>query len=80
MRDLASSFRDAPAPDRTASAPGVWSEVGELRRVLVHRPGPELTRLTPANKEALLFDDLPWVDRAQEEHDGFVALLRSRGV
>jgi arginine deiminase len=62
------------------TAPGVRSEVGRLRTVLLHRPGNELRRLTPRNNDALLFDGLPWVDRAQEEHDGFAETLRSRGV
>ncbi|CAN5602496.1 arginine deiminase [soil metagenome] len=48
--------------------------------VILHRPGPELARLTPGNNDKLLFDGLPWVARAQEEHDAFAALLRSRGV
>jgi arginine deiminase len=48
--------------------------------VLLHRPGNELRRLTPRNNDALLFDGLPWVDRAQEEHDGFAAALQDRGV
>lgn len=59
---------------------GVDSEVGTLRAVILHRPGPELKRLTPRNNDALLFDGLPWVARAQDEHDAFAALLRSRGV
>ncbi|HET7172853.1 MAG TPA: arginine deiminase [Nocardioidaceae bacterium] len=59
---------------------GVDSEVGQLRTVLLHRPGPELKRLTPRNNDSLLFDAIPWVDRAQEEHDGFASALRSRGV
>jgi arginine deiminase len=58
----------------------VRSEVGTLRTVLLHRPGNELRRLTPRNNDALLFDGLPWVDRAQEEHDAFAAALRDRGV
>jgi arginine deiminase len=62
------------------TAPGVRSEVGRLRTVLLHRPGNELRRLTPRNNDALLFDGLPWVDRAQEEHDAFAETLRSRGV
>jgi arginine deiminase len=62
------------------TASGVRSEVGRLRTVLLHRPGNELRRLTPRNNDALLFDGLPWVDRAQEEHDGFAETLRSRGV
>ncbi|MCG5430955.1 arginine deiminase [Mycobacterium sp. MYCO198283] len=64
----------------TAYALGVNSEVGTLRAVILHRPGPELQRLTPRNNDALLFDGLPWVARAQEEHDAFADLLRSRGV
>jgi arginine deiminase len=58
----------------------VDSEVGTLRSVILHRPGAELMRLTPHNNDALLFDGLPWVARAQQEHDAFAALLRSRGV
>ncbi|MFF2525119.1 arginine deiminase [Streptomyces liangshanensis] len=58
----------------------VDSETGRLRRVILHRPDLELKRLTPGNKDALLFDDVLWVRRAQEEHDGFAAVLRERGV
>ena len=58
----------------------VNSEVGTLRVVILHRPGRELSRLTPRNNDQLLFDGLPWVTRAQEEHDAFAELLRSRGV
>ena len=60
--------------------PGVRSEVGRLRTVMLHRPGDELRRLTPRNNDALLFDGLPWVDRAQDEHDAFADVLRGRGV
>jgi arginine deiminase len=58
----------------------VDSEVSPLRTVLLHRPGPELARLTPRNNDSLLFDGIPWVGRAQEEHDAFADALRSRGV
>jgi arginine deiminase len=58
----------------------ITSEIGKLRRVIVHRPGVEIARLTPQNREALLFDDILWVERAQEEHDRFVEILRSRGA
>jgi arginine deiminase len=58
----------------------VTSEVGTLRTVLLHRPGAELKRLTPRNSADLLFDGLPWVARAQEEHDAFAEALRDRGV
>jgi arginine deiminase len=58
----------------------VDTEVGRLRTVLLHRPGPELARLTPRNNDALLYDGIPWVGRAQEEHDAFAEALRDRGV
>jgi len=58
----------------------VDSEVGALRQVIVHRPGLELTRLTPDNVDDLLFDDVMWADRAREEHDAFVGQLRARDV
>jgi arginine deiminase len=58
----------------------VDSEVGRLGTVLLHRPGRELARLTPRNNDSLLFDGIPWVGRAQEEHDKFAAALRDRGV
>ncbi len=64
----------------TETVLGVDSEVGTLRTVILHRPGEELKRLTPRNNDALLFDGLPWVARAQEEHDAFATLLSSRGV
>ncbi len=63
-----------------AASYGVDSEVGRLRTVLLHRPGRELKRLTPRNSADLLFDGIPWVERAQEEHDAFAAALRRRGV
>lgn len=59
---------------------GVHSEVGALRAVLVHRPGLALERLTPANRQDFLFDDLVWVERAQREHDAFCEALASRGA
>ncbi len=59
---------------------GAYSEVGRLRRVMVHRPGLEHTRLTPSNAEDLLFDDVIWVARAKAEHDMFVEVMRDRGV
>jgi arginine deiminase len=59
---------------------GVDSEVGRLQTVLLHRPGPELKRLTPRNSADLLFDGIPWVERAQEEHDRFADALRAHDV
>ncbi len=58
----------------------VDSEVGVLKQVIVHRPGLELTRLTPSNVDDLLFDDVMWAQRAREEHDAFVQKLRDKGV
>ncbi len=62
------------------SSPLVTSEVGRLRTVVLHRPGAELRRLTPRNNDELLFDGVPWVARAQEEHDAFAGALADRGV
>ncbi len=71
------STNPTPGAGRPA---GADSEVGRLRTVMLHRPGPELTRLTPRNNDRLLFDGIPWVARAQEEHDAFAAALRARDV
>lgn len=59
---------------------GVDSEVGKLRTVLLHRPGLELRRITPRSAGKLLFDTLPWVGRAQQEHDSLARVLREKGV
>jgi len=59
---------------------GVNSEVGKLRKVIVHRPNLDLKRLTPSNHDDLLFDDVLWVERAQWEHDQFVKVMRDRGI
>ncbi len=69
--------------DVTDAVLGSNSEVGTLRVVILHRPGAELQRLTPRNNDTLLFDGLPWVARAQEEHDAFAdaaAVARCRGA
>ncbi|MFN8168115.1 MAG: arginine deiminase [Candidatus Nanopelagicales bacterium] len=58
----------------------VDSEVGQLKQVVLHRPGLELSRLTPQNVEDLLFDDVMWAARAREEHDAFAQKLRDKGV
>ena len=58
----------------------VSSEVGKLKRVMLHRPGKELERLTIDNKDELLFDDILWLEEAQKEHDTFADLLRDNGV
>jgi arginine deiminase len=58
----------------------VQSEVGQLRQAIIHRPGLELSRLTPQNIGALLFDDVLWAAKAKEEHDVFAEILRDQGV
>ncbi|HCU96161.1 MAG TPA: arginine deiminase [Actinobacteria bacterium] len=59
---------------------GVDSEVGRLRTVLAHRPGGELKRITPRTRDRLLFAGLPWVARAQQEHDFLTQVLRDHHV
>jgi arginine deiminase len=68
------------SPEAAPASFRVDSEVGTLRKVLVHRPGLEHTRLTPTNAEELLFDDVIWVKRAKEEHDAFCSVMRDRGI
>ena len=58
----------------------VDSETGTLRRAVLHRPGLELMRLTPTNKDDYLFDEVLWVRRAGQEHDAFAETLRGQGV
>ncbi len=58
----------------------VNSEIGKLKKVLLHRPGKELEHLVPEELERLLFDDIPYLAKAQAEHDRFAALLRENGV
>lgn len=58
----------------------VKSEVGTLKRVLLHRPGLELEQLVPNSLETLLFDDIPYLQGAQTEHDRFAQILRENGV
>jgi arginine deiminase len=81
-----SAISQTAAPASAGAAPAgaprlyVGSEVGVLRRVLLHRPDLELKRLTPTNKDDLLFDDVLWVRRARQEHDAFADALADRGV
>ena len=58
----------------------VKSEIGRLRKVILHRPGEELLFLTPETLEELLFDDIPFLRVAREEHDAFAGGMRERGV
>ena len=58
----------------------VKSEIGNLKKVILHRPGNELLNLTPNTLEELLFDDIPFLPVAQEEHDAFANILRGEGV
>jgi len=58
----------------------ITSEIGKLKVVVLHRPGEELENLTPDYLTDLLFDDIPYLKKAQEEHDAFAQVLRERGV
>ncbi len=64
----------------TTPAIDIRSEIGPLKRVMLHRPGRELENLMPEYIERLLFDDIPYLKIAQEEHDAFCALLRENGA
>lgn len=69
-----------PAKQKAQTAFGVHSEVGQLRKVLVCAPGRAHQRLTPSNCDALLFDDVLWVDVAKRDHFDFITKMRDRGV
>ena len=56
------------------------SEIGRLKKVMLHRPGGELENLMPEYLERLLFDDIPYLKEAQREHDAFADCLRGQGV
>lgn len=63
-----------------ANGLNVHSEIGPLKKVLLHRPGEELLNLTPDDLSRLLFDDIPFLEVAQQEHDRFAEILREQGV
>lgn len=58
----------------------VNSEIGQLKKVMLHRPGKELNNLIPDHLERLLFDDIPFLEEAQREHDAFAKILSENGV
>ena len=58
----------------------VKSEIGKLKKVMLHRPGKELEHLVPGDLERLLFDDIPYLKTAQNEHDLFAGIMRGEGV
>ncbi|WP_030075287.1 arginine deiminase [Streptococcus agalactiae] len=58
----------------------VFSEIGKLKKVMLHRPGKEIENLMPDYLERLLFDDIPFLEDAQKEHDAFAQALRNEGV
>jgi arginine deiminase len=70
----------APSQTSVGAQFGTYSEVGTLRKVMVHKPDLELKRLTPLNHDELLFDDVLWVKRATEQHEAFEELLKTRGI
>ena len=57
-----------------------YSEIGPLKKVLMHRPGGEMLNLTPNTLERLLFDDIPYLKIAQQEHDAYANILRAEGI
>lgn len=63
-----------------ANGLNVHSEIGPLKKVMLHRPGEELLNLTPDDLERLLFDDIPFLEVARQEHDRFAEILREQGV
>ena len=58
----------------------IQSEIGKLNAVLLHRPGKELERIVPNVLKEVLFEDIPWLRRMQEEHDAFAGVLTGRGI
>jgi len=58
----------------------VTSEIGKLKKIMLHRPGNELLLLTPDSLQELLFDDIPFLKIAQKEHDAFAAALKQKGI
>ena len=66
--------------EKAATAYGVHSEVGQLRKVMVCAPGRAHQRLTPTNCDALLFDDVMWVETAKRDHFDFIQKMRDRGI
>ena len=58
----------------------VYSEIGKLKKVLLHEPGEELNNLTPKYLEELLFDDIPWLPLAKKEHQAFAKAFKDNGV
>ena len=62
------------------NAINIYSEIGKLKKVMLHRPGCELENLMPEYLERLLFDDIPYLKIAQEEHDAFADILKQNNV
>ncbi|HEY8364458.1 MAG TPA: arginine deiminase [Haloplasmataceae bacterium] len=58
----------------------IYSEIGRLKKVLLHRPGTELENIKPEWLERLLFDDIPWLEYAQKEHDEFALVFQKNGI
>jgi arginine deiminase len=77
---LKTNFNELVDPIASKNVLNVTSEIGRLRTVLLHRPGQEIENLTPALLERLLFDDIPYLKMAQQEHDYFADVLRKNGV
>lgn len=77
---LKKTFNESSAAYAVHNVLNVTSEIGRLKTVLLHRPGQEIENLTPELLERLLFDDIPYLKVAREEHDYFANVLRENGV
>jgi arginine deiminase len=66
--------------DNVNKSINVYSEIGKLKKVLLHRPGRELENLMPEYLDRLLFDDIPYLKIAQQEHDAFANIFRENGA
>ena len=79
-RQPAIEWRGCARSESHMQGVNVKSEIGNLKKVILHRPGDELLNLTPNTLEELLFDDIPFLEVAQAEHDAFAGILREEGV
>lgn len=66
--------------DQMSNPIHVYSEIGKLKTVMLHRPGKELENLAPDILQRMLIDDIPYLKIAQEEHGAFTQLLKKQGI
>lgn len=73
-------YKSTRRTDHVKPSNSCFSEIGKLKKVMLHRPGKEIENLMPDYLERLLFDDIPFLEDAQKEHDAFAQALRDEGV